>query len=178
MGDDMGSGLLSMAVCFDFHSTNIVQLSNWDLCWFWCHHPFFPGQKDLCQKNANMTQTLSWKMQIIRLISWLKWLFNVWFRMATSHIGKTWNIHFSLVRKTCVRLLTWRPWNHQQWRARQGLLPSEQSEENTFGHRPSDERMNGSTLIQYQNIYWKILKNKIQCKFSVKFWFWKHCMFV
>ena len=28
MGDDIGSGLSSMAVCFDFCSTNIVQLSN------------------------------------------------------------------------------------------------------------------------------------------------------
>ena len=28
MGDDIGSGLLSMAVCFDFPSTNVVQLSN------------------------------------------------------------------------------------------------------------------------------------------------------
>ena len=26
MGDDIGLGLLSMAVCFDFRSTNIVQL--------------------------------------------------------------------------------------------------------------------------------------------------------
>ena len=28
MGDDIGSGLLSMSVCFDFCSTNVVQLSN------------------------------------------------------------------------------------------------------------------------------------------------------
>ena len=28
MGDDIGSGLLSMAICFDFRSTNVVQLSN------------------------------------------------------------------------------------------------------------------------------------------------------
>ena len=28
MGDDIGSGLSSMAVCFDFRSTNVVQLSN------------------------------------------------------------------------------------------------------------------------------------------------------
>ena len=28
MGDDIGSGLSSMSVCFDFRSTNIVQLSN------------------------------------------------------------------------------------------------------------------------------------------------------
>ena len=27
MGDVIGSGLLSMAVCFDFRSTNVVQLS-------------------------------------------------------------------------------------------------------------------------------------------------------
>ena len=28
MGDDIGSGLLSMAICFDFRSTNVLQLSN------------------------------------------------------------------------------------------------------------------------------------------------------
>ena len=28
MVDDIGSGLSSMAICFDFHSTNVVQLSN------------------------------------------------------------------------------------------------------------------------------------------------------
>ena len=41
MGDDIGSGLLSMAVCFDFHSTNVVQLSNWNPYFyqFRCHHP-------------------------------------------------------------------------------------------------------------------------------------------
>ena len=31
MGYDIGSGLLSMANCFDFRSTNIVQLSNQNL---------------------------------------------------------------------------------------------------------------------------------------------------
>ena len=41
MGDDMGSGLSSMAVCFDFRSTNIVQLiyRNPYFYWFRCHHP-------------------------------------------------------------------------------------------------------------------------------------------
>ena len=40
MGDDIGSGLLSMAVCFDFLSTNIVQLSNRNPYFyrFPCHH--------------------------------------------------------------------------------------------------------------------------------------------
>ena len=28
MGDDIGLGLLSMAICFDFRLTNVVQLSN------------------------------------------------------------------------------------------------------------------------------------------------------
>ena len=41
MGDDIGSGLLSMAVCFDFCSTNVVQLSNRNPYFyqFLCHHP-------------------------------------------------------------------------------------------------------------------------------------------
>ena len=40
MGDD-GLGLLSMAVCFDFHSINVVQLSNQNPYFyqFRCHHP-------------------------------------------------------------------------------------------------------------------------------------------
>ena len=39
MGDDIGSGLLSMAVCFDFRSTNVVQLSN--------RNPLKPAQLEL-----------------------------------------------------------------------------------------------------------------------------------
>ena len=41
MGDDIGSGLWSMAVCFDFYSTNVVQLSNRNPFFyrFWGHHP-------------------------------------------------------------------------------------------------------------------------------------------
>ena len=41
MGDDISSGLLSMAVCFDFRSNNVVQLSNRNLYFyqFRCHHP-------------------------------------------------------------------------------------------------------------------------------------------
>ena len=41
MGDDIDSGLSSMAVCFDFCSTKVVQLSNRNSYFyrFWCHHP-------------------------------------------------------------------------------------------------------------------------------------------
>ena len=41
MGDDISSGLSSMAVCFDFRSTNVVQLSNGNPYFyqFRCHHP-------------------------------------------------------------------------------------------------------------------------------------------
>ena len=41
MGDDIRSGLSSMAICFDFCSTNVVQLSNQNPYFyrFWCHHP-------------------------------------------------------------------------------------------------------------------------------------------
>ena len=41
MGDDIGLGLSSMAVCFDFRSTNVVQLSNRTPYFyrFRCHHP-------------------------------------------------------------------------------------------------------------------------------------------
>ena len=41
MGDDISSGLSSMAVCFNFHSTNVVHLIYRNLYFyqFWCHHP-------------------------------------------------------------------------------------------------------------------------------------------
>ena len=41
MSNDIGLGLLSMAVCFDFRSTNVVQLSNRNQYFyqFWCNHP-------------------------------------------------------------------------------------------------------------------------------------------
>ena len=41
MGDDIGSDLLSMAVYFDFRSSNVVQVSNQNLSFyqFGCHHP-------------------------------------------------------------------------------------------------------------------------------------------
>ena len=41
MGDDIGLALSSMAFCFDFCSTNVVQLSNWNpyFYWFGCHCP-------------------------------------------------------------------------------------------------------------------------------------------
>ena len=41
MGDDISLGLLSMAVCFDFRSTNVVQLINRNPYFygFRCHHP-------------------------------------------------------------------------------------------------------------------------------------------
>jgi len=41
MGDDIGLGLLSMAVCFDVCSTHVVQLSNRNLYFYWfqCYQP-------------------------------------------------------------------------------------------------------------------------------------------
>ena len=43
MGDDIGSGLSSMAVCFDFRLTNVVQLSN--------RNPSFTGFDVITQLN-------------------------------------------------------------------------------------------------------------------------------
>ena len=44
MGNDISSGLLSMAVCFDFFSNNVVQLSNRNpyFYWFRWHTQFNP----------------------------------------------------------------------------------------------------------------------------------------
>ena len=38
MGDNIGLGLSSMAVCFDFRSTNVVQLSNRNPYFYWFRH--------------------------------------------------------------------------------------------------------------------------------------------
>ena len=48
MGDDIGLGLLSMFVDFDFRSTNVVQLSNHNLYFYWfrCHHPLITQLTD------------------------------------------------------------------------------------------------------------------------------------
>ena len=50
MGDDIGSRLSSMAVCFDFRSTNVVQLNNRNPYFyrFRCHHPL------ITQLNLNV----------------------------------------------------------------------------------------------------------------------------
>ena len=46
----MGSGLLSMSVCINFRSTNVVQLSNRNPYFyrFWCHHPLITQLKRVC----------------------------------------------------------------------------------------------------------------------------------
>ena len=52
MGDDIGLGLSSMAVCFDFRSTNVVQLSNRNPYFyqFWCHHPLITTLAQMLQR--------------------------------------------------------------------------------------------------------------------------------
>ena len=54
MGDDIGSGLSSMAVCFDFPGTNVVQLSNWNPYFyrFRCHHPLITQLSFTYEKGA------------------------------------------------------------------------------------------------------------------------------
>jgi len=55
MGDDIGSDLSSMAVCFDFRSTNVVQLSNRNPYFyrFRCHHPLITQLSSNNCKNKN-----------------------------------------------------------------------------------------------------------------------------
>ena len=62
MGDDIGLGLLSMAVCFDFRSTNVVQLSNRNLYFyrFRCHHPLITQlNNDYDEKNKIQSRSYS-----------------------------------------------------------------------------------------------------------------------
>ena len=60
MDNDIGSDLLSMAVCFDFCSTNVVQLSyrNPYFYQFRCHHPLITqlreNRKDNKKKNKGI----------------------------------------------------------------------------------------------------------------------------
>ena len=59
MGDDIGLGLSSLAVCFDFRSTNVVQLSNWNPYFyrFRCHHPLITRLRST-HPNLNILETL------------------------------------------------------------------------------------------------------------------------
>ena len=54
MGDDIIMGLSSMAICFDFCSTNIVQLGDQNPYFypFQCHHPLIT--------QLTLTKTLFW----------------------------------------------------------------------------------------------------------------------
>ena len=60
MSDDIGLGLLSMAVCFDFCSTKVVQLNNPNPYFyqFRCHHPLITqlskNRKDNKKKNKGI----------------------------------------------------------------------------------------------------------------------------
>ena len=58
MGDDIGSGLLSMAVCFDFRSTNAVQLSNRNPYFyrFRRHHPLITQLRLYYKSSHNSIQ--------------------------------------------------------------------------------------------------------------------------
>ena len=62
MGDDINSGLLSMAICFDFRSTNVVQLSNRNLYFyrFQCNHPL------ITQLSMNHYSVDSCSFEILR----------------------------------------------------------------------------------------------------------------
>ena len=53
MDDDISLGLSSLAICFDFHSTNVVQLSNQNpyLYRFRCHQPL------IIQLNDTLSST-------------------------------------------------------------------------------------------------------------------------
>ena len=43
MGDDIGLGLSSMTVCFDFRSTNVVQVSNRNTFFYWFQYDIGSG---------------------------------------------------------------------------------------------------------------------------------------
>jgi hypothetical protein len=55
MGDDTGLGLSSMTVCFDFCSTNVVQLSNQNR--FRCHHPLITQLRLAYSSGRHYTTT-------------------------------------------------------------------------------------------------------------------------
>ena len=72
MGDDIGSGLLSMDVCFDFCSSNIVQLSNLNLYFylFRCHHPLITQLNKTLWTDQNKLKTFV-KFQALHFKNWL-----------------------------------------------------------------------------------------------------------
>ena len=56
MGDDIGSGLSYMAICFDFCLTNIVQLGNRNPYFyqFRCHHPLITPTINACHHKIDI----------------------------------------------------------------------------------------------------------------------------
>ena len=70
MGDDISSGLSSMAVCFDFRSINVVQLSNLNTHFyqFRCHHPL------ITQLNMNYQKNDAQQMICIILVMFILFL--------------------------------------------------------------------------------------------------------
>ena len=66
MDDDIGLGLLATAVCFDFRSTNVVQLSNRNphFYQFWCHHPFITQHSKYVKILTSFENLFSYMIQI------------------------------------------------------------------------------------------------------------------
>ena len=69
MGDDIGLGLSSMVICFDFRSTNVVQLSNRNphFYWFRSYHPLITQLK-FCQIVLSLLKRLVQCCIVIRIL--------------------------------------------------------------------------------------------------------------
>ena len=116
MGDDISLSLSFMAVCFDFCSTNIVHLSNWNAYFyqFRCHHPLITQLwlVSSCQEYKNILSnsgrviftTIIEQNQILNLLSIQ--IFPIWILLSLSGairaIPNSWIVEATLTSKPVI----------------------------------------------------------------------------
>ena len=102
MGDDIGSGLMSMAICFDFRSTNVVQLSNRNPYFyrFRCCHPLIT-QLRLTLSLVSLLETF-----------YLQPAYGIW------PWGPVHFLFFTLLENlkyVCIHTMQWRKWEKSKY---------------------------------------------------------------
>ena len=111
MGDDIGSGLLSMAVCFDFRSTNVAQLSNCNLFFyrFWCHHPLIIQLRPTCYINCIQNWVFS-PLLVVSLSGWASSVINVYLQIRFRiMLFVTWFIQkYNVARSNLIKKSDWK----------------------------------------------------------------------
>ena len=99
MGDGICLGLLSMAICFDFRSTNVAQLRNWNPYFyrFQCHHQL------ITQLSKHVTSDNVWDfwnfcglLRISELYITPKKMFCIRYQAIAYKTEKKWSRHICI----------------------------------------------------------------------------------